>query len=80
MSTWTAERRARHAKLIHQWRPWERSTGPRTPEGKARSARNSYRGGQRVKCRALIRALNAVLKLQLGGLSQAFKEDRRAHS
>ena len=39
------ERRARQAQAIHRWRPWEHSTGPRTAEGKARSARNAYAGG-----------------------------------
>jgi hypothetical protein len=33
---WSQERRARQAAAIHTWRPWERSTGPRTPEGKER--------------------------------------------
>ena len=27
---WSPERQARQAKLIRQWRPWEKSTGPRT--------------------------------------------------
>lgn len=42
---WTPERRARQAQLIATWRPWERSTGPRTAAGKAASSRNSYKGG-----------------------------------
>lgn len=42
MSAWTVERRARQAEAIRRWRPWEHSTGPRTPEGKARSSRNAY--------------------------------------
>ena len=33
---WTPERRARQAELIRNWKPWERSTGPRTTDGKAR--------------------------------------------
>lgn len=37
---WTDERRARQAELIRTLRPWEKSTGARTPEGKARSAQN----------------------------------------
>lgn len=42
-SGWTAERRARQAHLIHQWQPWRHSTGPRTVQGKAVSARNAYK-------------------------------------
>jgi hypothetical protein len=38
---WTAERKARQAQLIRTWRPWERSTGPKTQQGKARSSRNA---------------------------------------
>jgi hypothetical protein len=40
---WTPERRARQAAMIHTWAPWTASTGPRTPEGKARSSRNADR-------------------------------------
>ena len=36
LMTWTKERRARQAELIRTWKPWKRSTGPRTPAGKAR--------------------------------------------
>jgi hypothetical protein len=61
MSAWTAERRARQSAMIRKWRPWERSTGPRTPAGKARSARNAYRGGHRPRLRELIRAMNQAL-------------------
>jgi hypothetical protein len=37
---WTLERRAKQAAAIRRWRPWEHSTGPKTPQGKAKSARN----------------------------------------
>lgn len=56
---WTAERRARQAELIRQWKPWESSSGPKTEEGKSRSARNAYRGGMRAMLRELARALQA---------------------
>lgn len=48
MNGWTPERRARQAAAIRAWRPWERSTGPRTEAGKAKVARNAYRGGERA--------------------------------
>jgi hypothetical protein len=37
MNGWTAERRTRQGAAIHRWKPWERSTGPKTTEGKARA-------------------------------------------
>jgi hypothetical protein len=43
-SAWTPERRARQAEIIRSTKPWKASTGPRTPEGKARSSRNAYAG------------------------------------
>lgn len=45
---WTPERRKRQSELIQQSRPWERATGPRTSEGKARAAQNGARGATRV--------------------------------
>lgn len=59
---WTAEQRARQSVLIQRWRPWERSTGARTPEGKAVAARNAYKGGARV----MMRELSHLLKKELG--------------
>ena len=54
---WTLERRQRQAELIRRWKPWEKSTGPKSPEGKARSARSGYKGGTREILRELARAL-----------------------
>ena len=57
---WTPERRARQAVLIRNWRPWELSTGPRTPEGKARVSRNADKGDTRGMLRKLSRALREL--------------------
>jgi hypothetical protein len=55
---WTAERRARQAEIIRRNRPWEKSTGPRTEEGKAHAALNSLKHGLYTKdILALRRAL-----------------------
>jgi hypothetical protein len=64
---WTPERKARQANLIKRWRPWERSTGPRTLHGKAKVAQNAWKGGTRPVLRALAKALKA----QQGVLAQA---------
>ena len=57
---WTPERRAKAAVAIRQWRPWEKSTGPRTAAGKARCARNPYKGGLRAELRRLARLLRDI--------------------
>jgi hypothetical protein len=59
---WTPERRARQSAAIAAWRPWERSTGPKTLEGKARSSRNADRGGQREKLRAELRLFREMIR------------------
>jgi len=60
VTTWTPERRQRQAEMIRQWRPWEKSTGPKTVEGKAKVSRNAYKGGTW----RLLRVLAKVLKEQ----------------
>jgi hypothetical protein len=67
---WSPERRAKQALLIKTWRPWERSTGPRTADGKAVSARNAYRGGQWRSMRELRRLLIGLLRQHRTGLQQ----------
>ena len=41
---WTQERRQRQSEAIRRWRPWEQSTGPKTPEGKAKASQNANKG------------------------------------
>jgi Putative transposase/Transposase zinc-binding domain len=54
---WTPERRARQSALIRSWRPWEKSTGPKTPAGRATVSRNAYKGSTREMLRELRRVL-----------------------
>ena len=54
---WTPERRERQAELIHQWKPWQQSTGPRTAAGTARVSQNSHKGETRTLLRELARLL-----------------------
>lgn len=65
-SAWTPERRARQAVIIKQTRPWEFSTGPRTPEGKAASSRNAYAGDWLHENRARIANARSLALAVLG--------------
>ena len=58
---WTAERKAKQAAAIQKWKPWTRATGPKTLEGKAKVARNSWKGGKRLAFRASMRELRTAL-------------------
>jgi hypothetical protein len=60
---WMMERCKRQSALIRTCRPWEKSTGPRTPEGKARSTKR-LQGYSNDAARS--RALRYLLGL-LGG-------------
>ena len=55
---WTPERKAKQSELIQNWKPWQHSTGARTPEGKSVSSRNAYKGGSL----SLMKVIAAVLK------------------
>ena len=66
MRGWTPERRLQQSLKIQQWRPWDDSTGPRTPEGKAASSRNAYRGG----VRSILNSMSELLREQGGALDQ----------
>ena len=59
---WTPARRARQAELIRTWRPWAKSTGPRTPDGKAKASRNAYQDGHWLMLRELSRQVNAEIE------------------
>ena len=54
---WTPEQRQQQAERIRAWSPWERSTGPRSTEGKAKASRNAWKGGARALFRELAQLL-----------------------
>jgi hypothetical protein len=43
--------------VIRRWRPWEKSTGPKSPEGKNKVSQNAFKGGGRKQLRELRRVL-----------------------
>ena len=64
MRNWTSEQRQRQRELIQRWKPWEKSTGAKTLEGKAKSSRNATKDGNSLEVRELIKYLNELLREQ----------------
>lgn len=60
---WTEERKQRQRELIQTWKPWEKSTGAKTPQGKARSSKNAYKTGA-GEMKAILKELNQLLKAE----------------
>ena len=61
---WTPERRKRQSQAIHRWKPWNQSTGAKTPEGKAVVAQNAFKGGFWAELMMLKKQTNALLREQ----------------
>jgi hypothetical protein len=65
---WTEERKQRQRERIQTWRPWEKSTGPRSVEGKAKVARNAYNGALWLTLRVLsVKTTRVIKELKAAG-------------
>jgi hypothetical protein len=64
MRHWTPEERLKQSEAIRRWKPWEQSTGAKTPTGKAISAKNAIKTGDSVYVRELIKQMNSILREQ----------------
>jgi hypothetical protein len=42
---WTEERRRKQAEMIRKHKPWDKSTGPKSSKGKAKSSMNALKSG-----------------------------------
>jgi len=73
MPRWTTEARLKQAERIRALCPWKHATGPRTEEGKARSARNAWKGG----VRATVARFNRLLSETAAITQRVFSSFRR---
>jgi hypothetical protein len=67
-SGWTAERKAKQRAAIYRWRPWEKSTGPKTAAGKEATGRNSLKHGATTR---QAKAERRTVKRLLGAIDTA---------
>jgi len=75
MNGWTPERRKRQAQLIQQWKPWQRSTGAKTEEGKARSSQNALKHGFRSREQIELRKqMNQFIRLSEEATSAIYQD------
>ena len=61
-SGWSPERRQRQSQAIKEWKPWSKSTGPKSAAGKAQVSHNAYKGAHRIKLQDLKRAINEEIR------------------
>lgn len=63
MRQWTLEERKVQSELIRRWKPWRRSTGAKTAEGKAISKMNAYKhGGRRAEVKVIAKLITECKK------------------
>jgi hypothetical protein len=79
-SAWTPQRRARQREMIQRTRPWTRSTGPRTREGKLRSSKNATLMRNDPVGRRAYQAMQLLLKNPWSPAMQYLWDDIRAAS
>ena len=76
MSRWTKEARQQQAERMRALCPWTKSMGPKTEEGKARSARNAWKGGVRADAAAYAKILRGIA----GTTRRLFSSFRQKHA
>ena len=72
---WKPERRAAQAARARAQKPWLKSTGPRTEQGRKNSRMNAYKHGMRSEC---CREIKALLRRQAAFLENVRKYGRFA--
>ena len=64
---WTEEERRKQAEAVKRWKPWEKSTGPKSRAGKDRAKMNALKHGNYALSR---QALRLALQLNRDFLKQ----------
>ena len=63
MRQWTTEERKKQSMLIQRWKPWNKSRGPKTTDGKERSKMNARKHGMRsIEAQEMQKMFHALLR------------------
>jgi len=79
---WTPERRKLQSDILKKIKPWEKSTGPKTKEGKNVSSLNALKHGENSKDSDVLLSrsrISASLKIPLEKAPIELIELKRAH-
>lgn len=69
---WTPERRAKQAALIRTWAPWDKSTGPKTKEGKAAVAQNGVNAWKGHESKSIHHRNPAIRKMHKEAMTDEY--------
>ncbi len=69
MPRWTEQSRKKQSELIKQVKPWKQSTGPKTRQGKQRSAQNSLKTGEHTALAQINRSVMRLLGIDISSLT-----------
>ncbi len=61
---WTEQQKQNQSLAIGRWKPWLKSTGAKTDEGKLIVSRNAIKDGESLNHRIFFRELNKLLGIQ----------------
>lgn len=62
--TWTLAQRQKQREAIMRWKPWQKSSGPKSAKGKVAASGNAWTGGEWRKLRQAIKELNQAMRVQ----------------
>ena len=54
---WAQEHRLKQSEVIRNWKPWEKSTGAKTSQGKEKSKMNAFKHGVRSSALLYLKAI-----------------------
>ena len=61
---WTEQQKHNQSLAIRRWKPWLKSTGAKTVDGKLIVSKNAIKDGESLNHRRFVKELNKLLEMQ----------------